>query len=197
MTQRFLSEYAAASKKNLQDVEQLRRAIENYQMKLDMLGVTDADVVGSKSRSNRKSRLFFNVLVLAPLALLGSLVHGPIAFIGSVVGRRLARGDWTEIATYKLITVMISTLLVYTAIAITAWIKFGFFYALSLLVLLSLSGWATVVFAPFSSSLEFARNLLKLVPKDLKDERATLKRALIEAVNKHADPSKPRLFNQN
>jgi hypothetical protein len=50
---------------------------------------------------------------------------------------------------------------------------------------------------PLGTSIQFARSLLKIVPKDLKEEREALKQRLLELVDELADPNLRMFYSKN
>jgi hypothetical protein len=64
--------YKKGLQSNNPKVEQLRKDIENYQLKLDMLGFTDADVAREKKKKKGRKgakSIWTNYLIFYPLGI--------------------------------------------------------------------------------------------------------------------------------
>jgi len=195
LTRRFAVGYKAALAKDPENIIALRKNIENYQMRLDMLGLTDKDVVKNKKWGTRLGEtMLFNMMILWPFALIGSTLNLPIAIFSKIMGKILARGEIVEEATYKMMSALLAFIILYTTVPIVVGYLLGRYWALFAVVFLALSGYAAVNVRPLGSSIAFAKSLLKLVPKDLKDEREKLRQQLQQAMEVFYDG--PRMFPQ-
>jgi len=164
-------------------------------MRLDMLGLTDKDVVKNKKWGTRLGEtMLFNMMILWPFALIGSTLNLPIAIFSKIMGKILARGEIVEEATYKMMSALLAFIILYTTVPIVVGYLLGRYWALFAVVFLALSGYAAVNVRPLGSSIAFAKSLLKLVPKDLKDEREKLRQQLQQAMEVFYDG--PRMFPQ-
>ncbi len=68
--------------------------IENYRLKLDALGLTDNDVrPHSKTKLNTNKGNIILFLLLWPLAIVGTLMNGPIAVLSRFTAKMAARGE--------------------------------------------------------------------------------------------------------
>jgi glycerol-3-phosphate O-acyltransferase/dihydroxyacetone phosphate acyltransferase len=128
------------------------------------------------------------VLVWLPLALLGALVHVPVALLLGLTGRRLApRSD--VIATTKFAIGLLLLAPAYVGIPLALAFTFGWRAAIAAAITLPLSGYATL------RVLERAAAVRKIVvtgmrllrmPRELTElraERAELEREVVRAVN--------------
>jgi len=180
-------------KKSKEKVEHLRIDLENYQLKLDMLGFSDHDMKKHKSPTGtRGGKIIVNMLFLWPLSVLGVLLNSPVAILATVGGKLLARGEIVEAATYRIMVSILSLSLLYTTVPLVLWRYFGLTTALTSCVILPLTGLAAIKVRPLGSSVKFITEMMKIVPKDLRDERAKLKQRVIDAVDEFYDG--PRMF---
>jgi len=195
LMQRFITGYMTASQKDATGVESLRREIENYRLKLEALGLSDNDVKPhSKTKLNTDKGSIILNLLLWPLAIVGTVINGPIAVLSQFTAKILARGEIVEEATYTLMSALIFCLLFYTLIPGIFAYYFGMNVGLLALIAGLVTGYAAVTVRPFTNSILFLQSKTRIAPKDLKDEREALRLKLLAAVDKLADPNLPRMF---
>ena len=148
ISRRFLNHYERV--KELPEVIEAYRDVETYQFKLHALGLTDADLAKPPSRLAQLMRVLRHLglmLIYAPLALPGLILHAPILITAIIVGETITnRKD--VVATAKLAVATLCTLAAYAGvIALFLWLTpwpTGLYWAPLVLVALMLSGLATI-----------------------------------------------------
>lgn len=189
------------------EVAALYHDVEVYLQELRILGVNDPQLERGVSRAQwlgRVVRHLFLVLVLAPLALPGLLLHAPVLLTAVLAGETLTdRKD--VVATVKMITAALAVLVGYLAVGGLVFAVLPFpedvIYAPLTIVLLLASGWATIRVLEqqtvlrrsiwvFGHLLYLKRDLVRL-----REERETLRARLLAMVDKHLDPTVQRVVD--
>lgn len=91
ITNHMVADYKIMAQKNPAAVEPVRKMLEEYQLKLDILRLTDREVAGKFERVNLSPAMLVLTFVLWPLALIGTALNLPIAIGAAIGGARLAR----------------------------------------------------------------------------------------------------------
>ncbi|HSD87639.1 MAG TPA: lysophospholipid acyltransferase family protein [Kofleriaceae bacterium] len=124
----------------------LMQRVRAYQMKLDELGLSDRELARDLSKLEVGARVFRHLVLVAfwlPLTAPAAALHVPPLAFARIAGHRLTpRKD--VIATTKLMIGMLLVLGAYLATIGVLWWKGGFWWALLALLILPLSGWATL-----------------------------------------------------
>lgn len=186
------------------DVREVFDRVRDYQDRLDALGVTDRALTADTPTleiARRVLRHLMLMLVWAPLAAVGSLVHLPLIIAIKVTGPALApRKD--VIATTKFIAGFLGIGAVYGTLTALAWWWAGPWMALVALLVLPLTGHATLRVLERSRSLaRGATTLLRLAlwrreVEALRAERDALEPAVLDAVQRHKPEEMVALFPQ-
>ena len=179
-----------------------RDAAEDYQARLDMLGIRDYQLrseisVADATRKIVERALF--VLLLLPLALPGAIIHLPAGWLILMLGKRLSY-DMDDIATIKVFATMLIAPLTYVLVSIIVGSFFGVGWAIATFVILALTFFATTaVLALETSVLVSILSVFRLarLRNDVAELRATRQRLVgqIRAlVDKHVEPGVERVF---
>ena len=189
------------------EVAALYRDVEVYLQELRVLGVNDPLLERGVSRMQWLGRIvrhLFLVLVLAPFALPGIVLHAPV-LLGAVVAGDGLTDRKDVVATVKMITAAVMVLVAYLAAGALVFFLLDFPYdvifAPLTIVALLVSGWATIrvleqqtvlrrAIWVFGHLLYLKRDLLRL-----RRERDALRARLLDMVDKHLDPSLPRIVD--
>ncbi|MCH7823109.1 MAG: 1-acyl-sn-glycerol-3-phosphate acyltransferase [Proteobacteria bacterium] len=184
------------------EMQAFRDEVENYQARLDMHGLKDHQLRHriTLGRAMRKMILrLLTMLALLPVAIPGALLHLPVGWIASSVGKRFSY-EMDDIATLKVISTILLLPVLYLAIAIAVGINVGFWWAIFAVAALSFSFIASVrLMEAEVSLLNSVWSILRLarLGGELDDLRAT-RAALVEKVRSLAerlsDPGMPRMF---
>jgi len=184
------------------DMQRMRRDVENYQARLDMLGLKDYQLRQPLTLSLAFRRVFFRsllMLLVLPFAIPGALLHLPVGWLVALVGERFSY-EMDDIATLKVFSTMLLLPLLYAVVAMIVGFNFGLWWALFALVALPFSFFASVrlmeaeagLFTSMQSLLRLAR--LGGEVDDLRTTRAELAEMVRELVEQRADPDLPRMF---
>jgi len=188
----------------LPDVRQVLERVRAYRDKLAALGLDDRDLrreMGAPEVIARVVQQLFLTLLWLPLAAPGIVLHAPLGLaIGFAGGRLTPRKD--VLATTKLILGLAMVPLVWAALLGFAWWRFGFLVAAAALLLLALSGIATLKVLERGARLGrvLQAGLLVLGLRRevaaLRAERAALERDVIAAVDRHRPPEMAPIFSR-
>ncbi len=173
-----------------------------YLERLRAAGLTDRDLrrpIRAGESLGRIARHLLLMLVWAPLAVPGAILHAPIGVFASWAGRRLTpRKD--VMATTKLIIGLLAILSGYVGFVFAAAWWWGPWAAVATAVGLPLSGYATLQVLDRSTSLRRAvKTLVRLShlaeeAEELRRERAALEVEVVRAVGRHKPPEMVALF---
>jgi len=183
-------------------MQAFRLEVENYQARLDMLGLKDYQLRQpvTLGRAFRKIMLrSLSMLALLPLAIPGALLHLPVGWIAVTVGERFSY-EQDDVATLKVFATILLLPLLYMIIAIATGLYFGLAWAIFAVVALSLSFFASVrlieaeagLFLSMLSILRLAR--LGSEVENLRETRKSLVSKVRALAERLADPDMPRIF---
>jgi 1-acyl-sn-glycerol-3-phosphate acyltransferase len=200
LSRRFVDGYLQAI--DDPELQAFRDEVENYQARLDMLGLKDHQLrqpvtLGYAFRKVMLRSL--TMLALLPLAIPGALLHLPVGWIAATVGERFSY-EMDDIATLKVFATILLLPLLYVGIAIGVGMNFGFWWALVAVVALSFSFFASIRLIEAEAGLLISMlSILKLTRlgsevEELREIRATLVSKIRALAERLADPDKPRLF---
>lgn len=200
LNRRFVDGYLQAA--DDPEMQAFRDELENYQARLDMLGLKDFQLRQplTLSRACRKVMLrSLTMLALLPLAIPGALLHLPVGWIAATVGERFSY-EMDDIATLKVFSTILLLPLLYLVIAIVVVINFGFWWACAAVVTLTFSSFASVRLIEAEVGLLVSMlSVLRLTRlgseiDDLRATRAVLVGKIRALTDRLADPEMPRLF---
>lgn len=200
LNRRFVDRYLASG----DDAEMLafREDVENYQSRLDMLGLKDHQLRQPLTfgRAFRKILLrSLTMIALLPLAIPGALVHLPVGWIAATVGERFSY-ELDDVATLKVIATILLLPLIYVAIAVLVGMNFGPWWALAAMVALSFSFAASVRLIEAEAGLLLSMlSLLRLTRlgsevEELRAKRTELVNTVRALADRLSDPTLPRMF---
>lgn len=188
--------------KDKENIKILANDVWSYQETLYLFGLKDKDISGSLQTSTLIAKLFKHLsltLIWFPLALLGSPIHFPIAFILGH-GSRLMAPRKDVIATTQFLAGFLLLNTLYLSLGFWAWTLGYNYYSLIIPVLLALSGFACLKLAERGrslwSTLWISSQCLtaKKTVKALRAKRRDLKRRVLTAVTEHLPQDLDRLF---
>jgi glycerol-3-phosphate O-acyltransferase / dihydroxyacetone phosphate acyltransferase len=144
LARRFNAYYGAAAADPR--VVALMSRVRAYQQKLDELGITDRELARDLSKLEVAARLVRHLVLVAfwlPLSAPGAPLHLPPLVFARLASRRLTpRKD--VIATTKLLIGLLMVLVAYGVTIGVLWWSFGLWWALAAMIVLPLSGYATL-----------------------------------------------------
>ena len=200
LSRRFVDSYLLA----LDDPEMqaFRDEIENYQSRLEMLGLKDYQLRYPVTLGHAFRKIMLRglmMLALLPLAIPGALVHLPVGWIAATVGERFSY-EMDDIATLKVFATILLLPLIYLIIAIVVGMYFGIWWAAVAMIALSFSFVASVRLIEAEAGLFISMlSVLRLtrLGSEVENLRAT-RTALVNKVralaDRLADPTLPRMF---
>ena len=194
----------------LQDIhkpkmQSLSLEVEEYQARLDMLGLKDHQLRQPVTLANASRKVLFRgltMIALLPLAIPGALLHLPVGWVAATIGERLSY-EQDDVATLKVLATILLLPLLYLAIAILVGINFGPWWALLAIVALSFSFVASVRLLEAEAGLMLSMlSVLRLTRlgndvDDLRATRADLVNKIRKRVDQTIDPDTRRMFTQN
>ena len=200
LSRRFVDGYLLAIDKP--EMQVFRNEVENYQARLDMLGLKDHQLRQPVTLGHAFRKVMLRsltMLALLPLAIPGALLHLPVGWIAATVGERFSY-EMDDIATLKVFATILLLPLLYIGIAIGVGLNFGFWWALAAVVALSFSFFASIRLIEAEAGLLISMlSILKLTRlgsevDDLRELRAVLVSKIRALAERLADPNMPRLF---
>jgi glycerol-3-phosphate O-acyltransferase/dihydroxyacetone phosphate acyltransferase len=203
LNRRFVEQYV--KDKDEPEVKGLTADLENYQARLDMLGLKDYQLRKPVTLSVAMKKVALRglkMLVLLPLAIPGAILHLPIGWAAAAVGERFSY-EQDDIATLKAFSAIFLLPLLYIAIAVAIGIMAGAWWGFALLVVLPISFFISVRLIEAEvglllSMLSLVR-LTRLGPEvdDLRSTRADLVRRIRERVEQRVEPGMQRIFTSD
>lgn len=200
LSRRFVDSYLLAI--DDPEMQAFRDEIENYQSRLEMLGLKDYQLRYPVTLGHAFRKIMLRglmMLALLPLAIPGALVHLPVGWIAATVGERFSY-EMDDIATLKVFATILLLPLIYLIIAIVVGMYFGIWWAAVAMIALSFSFVASVRLIEAEAGLFISMlSVLRLtrLGSEVENLRAT-RTALVNKVralaDRLADPTLPRMF---
>lgn len=202
LNRRFVNQYVAD--RDDPELQALTDDVENYQARLEMLGLKDHQLRSPVSLSYTFRKIFLRTLAivaLLPLAIPGALLHLPIGWIAATVGDRFSY-ETDDVATLKVFSTLLLLPFLYLAIAVFvgnalgSWVGLLVFLALPFSFLLSVRLLEAEV-GLFNSLVSFIRlTRLRREVEDLRKTRTGLVARVRERVERLVDPGMQRVFSE-
>ncbi len=202
LSRRFVEGYLATAADP--DIQRLRHDVEDYQARLDLLGLKDHHLRASLGVLDAwRGMLWRSVAVIAllPLAIPGALCHLPVGWVAITAAERLS-DDRDDVATLKVITSVLLLPFVYVGAGILVGLTVGLWWGVAVTTVLPLSFLAFVKVVEMQVNMTLA-TLTHLRLSRFSQEVGKLRKTrsrLVERVrmiaDTHADPSLPRVFSR-
>jgi len=202
LNRRFVEGYLQDIQKP--ELQALSLEVEDYQARLDMLGLKDHQLRQPVTLAQAFRKLLvrsLTMLALLPLAIPGALLHLPVGWIAATVGERFSY-EQDDIATLKVFATILLLPLLYVAVAVLVGINAGPWWALLAIITLSFSFLASVRLLEAEAGLLLSMlSVLRLtrLGSDLDELRATradLVTKIRERVDRTIDADTQRIFTQ-
>ena len=203
LNRRFVNQYV--KEKDQPEVRTLTADLEDYQARLDMLGLKDYQLrkpvtltLAIKKVVLRGLRMLF----LFPLAVPGAVLHLPIGWAAAAVGERFSY-EQDDIATLKAFSTILLLPLVYLVIAISIGMVAGVWWGIVLLIVLPFSFFVSVRLIEAEIGLMLSMlSVLRLTRlgrelEALRATRADLVRRIRDRVERRTDPDMERIFTRD
>jgi 1-acyl-sn-glycerol-3-phosphate acyltransferase len=196
-------------------VKQLWRDVAAYEEKLNYMGLKDAHLRYELSQDevqNQVSKIIkenaAKLLVGLPLAVVGEVIHAPIALLAYVAGEREAisnsqkanDGDRSVEATMKLVGGFVGVIFHYPLMAYLSYYMTGSMLAPPLAIATGvLTGVAAINVRPSANTFNAMKAMLRVLYNrdeilEMQQERQELKRRIRECVDIYAPPNMERVF---
>jgi len=202
LNRRFVDRYV--KEKHEPELQALSLEVEDYQARLDMLGLKDHQLRQPLTLADASRKVLLRsvtMLALLPLAIPGALLHLPVGWVAATVGERFSY-EKDDIATLKVLATILLLPILYLLIGILVGIYFGFWWALLAIVALSFSFLASVRLLEAQAGLLLSMlSVLRLTRlgsdlDELRVIRADLVNKIRDRVERGADENTQRIFTQ-
>jgi len=201
LNRRFVEGYL--SKKAEPEMLAFRNDVDDYQTRLDALGLKDYQLRASVSVSKAFRRLMMrsiSLMLLLPIAIPGVLLHLPVGWVAAYVGERFSY-EQDDIATLKVFSAITVLPLLYLLAAFFIGNHFGMAWAIIAVVGFTISFSASIwvieaqatLLASMVSILRQTR--LRAEIENLQARRLKLVEQVRQLVDRFAEPDVPRLFS--
>ena len=202
LSRRFVDGYLQAESDP--ELMQFRDEVEDYQSRLDLLGLKDYQLRQPINTGRTLRKLVgrsFKMLVLLPLAIPGAILHLPVGWIAATVGEHFSY-EQDDIATLKVFATISLLPILYLLTATIVGMSFGVSWALVAIVILPLSFFSSVrvieaevgLFVSLVSLLRLRR--LGNEVDYLRESRNVLVQKIRAVVEHRSDPDLPRYFSK-
>jgi 1-acyl-sn-glycerol-3-phosphate acyltransferase len=200
LSRRFVDRYMSAI--DDPEMQAIREDVENYQSRLEMLGLKDYQLRHSVTLSYAFRKIMLRaitMLALLPIAIPGALVHLPVGWIAATVGERFSY-EKDDVATLKALSTVLLLPIIYGLIAIAVGAYIGLWWAFLTMIALFFSFAASVRIIETEASLLMSMlSILRLTRlgsevEDLRTTRTVLVDKVRALADRFSDPTLPRMF---
>ncbi len=200
LNRRFVDAYLNMAEEP--DMIDFRKAVDNYQSRLDVLGLKDYQLRTTVSMGKAFRRLTartISLMLLLPVAIPGVLLHLPVGWLAAFVGDRFSYEE-DDIATLKVFAALALLPVLYLLAALLIGSYFGAIWAIiavvGLTISFSASIWVIEAQATLLASMVsiLRRTRLRAEIEDLHATRAELVEQVRLMVDRGYDRNKPRMF---
>ena len=183
---------------------EFRKAVDDYQSRLDVLGLKDYQLRTKISVGKAFRRLLVrsvSLMLLLPVAIPGVLLHLPVGWLAAYVGDRFSYEE-DDIATLKVFASMALLPMLYLLVAFLIGSYFGTVWAILLVVGLTISFSASIWVIEAQATLLASmvsilrRTRLRAEIEDLHATRAELVEKVRLMVDRGYDLDEPRMFSE-
>lgn len=187
------------------EMQALSREVEDYQARLDMLGLKDHQLRQPVSLANASRKVLtrgLTILALLPLAIPGALLHLPVGWAVATIGERLSY-EQDDVATLKVLATILLLPILYVLVAVLVGVKIGAWWSLLVIVALPFSFIASVRLLEAEAGLLLSiLSVLRLtrLGSDLDNLRAIrteLVKKIRDRVDRVVDADTQRMFTQD
>ena len=186
------------------DVVKIRHKVDDYQTRLDVLGLKDYQLRKNISVGKAARRLMarsITIMLLLPMAIPGVLLHLPAGWLAAYVGERFSYEE-DDVATLKVFAAMTLLPLVYLIAAFLIGNYFGAVWAVVAVVGLTISFSASVWVIEAQATLLVSmvsilrRTRLRAEIENLQSIRAELVENIRGLIEANYDLEAPRMFSE-
>jgi len=201
LNRRFVEAYINAAEDP--EIVELRNQVDDYQSRLEVLGLKDYQLREKVSVTRAFRRLMarsISLMLLLPVAIPGVLLHLPVGWLAAYIGDRFSYEE-DDIATLKVFATMALLPLLYLVAAFLIGSYFGMVWAfvavVGLTISFSASIWVIEAQATLLASMVsiLRRTHLRAEIESLHAARADLVKKVRRIVEQNYDLDKPRMFS--
>jgi glycerol-3-phosphate O-acyltransferase / dihydroxyacetone phosphate acyltransferase len=148
LRQRFLEGHADLRKNAPARLAAVETRIARFEQELDQAGMDPSDLSLPPTAAHSIVRLLVQIgkcILLAPVALVGALIHYPAFRLVGYLSRRLGR-EQDVLSTFKIISAMLLFPLLWIVAAVIGWKFGGWLVGLALLIFVPVCGYLAVRF---------------------------------------------------
>ncbi len=202
LNRRFIEAYLNSA--DDPDVVKIRHKVDDYQTRLDVLGLKDYQLRTNISVGKAARRLMvrsITIMLLLPMAIPGVLLHLPAGWLAAYVGERFSYEE-DDVATLKVFAAMTLLPLVYLIAAFLIGNYFGAVWAVVAVVGLTISFSASVWVIEAQATLLVSmvsilrRTRLRTEIENLQSIRAELVENIRGLIEANYDIEAPRMFSE-
>ena len=149
LRQRFLAGYAFYRSHSPRRIDAIEARIVRFESEMKQAGIDPADLSLPPTAAHTIFKLLAQVVtcaLLAPLALIGTIVHYPAYRFAGYLSKRFAHHEQDVISTFKIISAMLFFPLTWIVLAIVSGRLAGWMAALAALIVTPLCGYVAVRF---------------------------------------------------
>ena len=201
LNRRFVQGYADT--KEEPDTIEFRKAVDNYQSRLDILGLKDYQLRKKISVAKAFRRLMARsiaLMILLPVAIPGVLLHLPVGWLAAFVGERFSYEE-DDGATLKVFSTMALLPVLYLVTGYIIGHFFGVAWAIIVVIGLTISFSASIWVIEAQATLLVSmvsilrRTRLRAEIESLHAARAELVQKVRLLADRYSDSAKPRMFS--
>jgi 1-acyl-sn-glycerol-3-phosphate acyltransferase len=201
LNRRFVEAYLRMAEEP--EMIEFRRDVDDYQSRLDVLGLKDYQLRTTVSMGKTFRRLTartISLLLLLPVAIPGVLLHLPVGWLAAYAGDRFSYEE-DDVATLKVFASLALLPTLYLLVTFLIGSYFGTIWAIiavvGLTISFSASIWVIEAQATLLASMVsiLRRTRLRAEIEDLHTTRAELVEKVRQMVNRGYDLNEPRIFS--
>ncbi|MDX6383081.1 MAG: glycerol-3-phosphate O-acyltransferase / dihydroxyacetone phosphate acyltransferase [Blastocatellia bacterium] len=149
LRQNFLEGYAFCRSHFPQRLDAIEARIVRFEFELQQAGIDPDDLSLPPTAAHTILRLLAQVMtcvLLAPLAVVGTVLHYPAYRLAGYLSRSLARHEQDVVSTFKILSAMLLFPLFWIAMAIALWRLAGWQAGVGAIILIPICGYVAVRF---------------------------------------------------
>jgi glycerol-3-phosphate O-acyltransferase/dihydroxyacetone phosphate acyltransferase len=149
LRQRFLAGFAFYRLHSPRRLDAIEARIVRFESEMKQAGIDPSDLSLPTTAAHTVFRLLAQVLtclLLAPVALFGTVVHYPAYRLAGYLSRRLARQEQDVVSTFKIISAMLLFPLTWIVIAAVSWRLGGWLAGVAAMLVTPFCGYVAVRF---------------------------------------------------
>ncbi len=149
LRQNFLEGYALCRSRFPQRLDAIEARIARFEFELQQAGIDPQDLSLPPTAAHTILRLLAQILtcvLLAPLAVVGTILHYPAYRFAGYLSRSLARHEQDVVSTFKILSAMLLFPLTWIAVAIALGLLAGWAAGVAAMILIPICGYVAVRF---------------------------------------------------